>query len=390
MSFDIPLFKVLMDMKAPIAVAEVLMSGQVAQGPQVDAFERELADALGVPIPSVVSTSSGTAALHLAYHLAGVQPGDAVIVTPMTCSATITPLIHLGARIVWADIDRMTGNIDPASVAEQLDRIELGRIPSRTHRPACVVGVDWGGRPVNYDMLRHVVPMVIPIVEDAAHAFGAMRLVPGVGTTPVAAAALRDHVYACFSFQAIKHLNTGDGGALVVPEYAGALGIGRARKLRWFGLDRTSKKDFRCEQDIDEAGYKFHMNDIAAAIGRANLPGALAAVQIQRDNAFAYHNAFRDQGRVTVPPPSASSAWWLYTLLVDDRESFQKHMHARGIQTSQVHRRNDHVFPQLRTTRGELPGVDFFSEHQVSIPVGWWLSLSARERVIDGVLSWAR
>jgi len=381
MTFKIPLFKVNMSPRAGDLVADVLQSGQIAEGPKVQIFEYELEKALGAARDQVVSVNSGTSALHLAYHLANIRPGDVVIATPMTCAATITPLVHLGAEIIWADVDMISGHIDLRSVAD----IEMySRTRPIERRLKAVVAVDWAGTPSPYEDLRRFVPAHIPIIEDAAHAFGATRQ----DGTPLAAAAARDNLFVCYSFQAIKHLTCGDGGALVCPSPELT---DRARKLRWFGLDRRSKVDFRAGQDIHEAGYKFHMNDIAATIGIANLELAQAAVLAHRANAKRYFEAFCPlAGPRLVPPPwHPGSSWWLYTVLVEDRPGFQRYMAEQGIETSQVHRRNDEhpAFPQRSPV--SLSGLDHFSARQVSIPVGWWVTPEQIDYVIGAVRDWA-
>lgn len=370
---QIPLFQVLMTVEARARASEVLGSGYIGQGPLVDQFEAMLAEEFGVPPWALITVNSGTSALHLAYHLLDFAPGDAVIATPMTCAATIAPLMHLGARIIWADVDRITGNIDPASVADKIDELH-----TQDESPAAIVAVDWAGTPIEG------IEADCPIVEDAAHAMFARRR---DGSTVAFGSS-----FTCFSFQAIKHLTTIDGGLLVCPSLNVAE---RARKLRWFGLDRRSKADFRCEQDILEAGYKFHMHDVSAAIGIANLPIAREAVESHRANAARYHEAFVGlEPRVITPPWRPSSSWWIYTLIVNNRPSFQNFLAQRGITTSQVHRRNDHhtafIHRAGRTRPGDLPGLDFFSEHQCSIPVGWWLTSSDVDRIIDAVRTWAR
>lgn len=366
---DISLFRVLMSPTAKDAVADVLASGQIAQGAVVDRFEAALARELDVDADLVVTVNSGTSALHLAYHVAGFTRGTRVSVSPMTCAATITPLVHLGGWIGWIDVDPITGNV------EKLEGYSVGDV---------LVVVDWAGRPVPLGKLREVAGPKIPIIEDAAHAMFATDA-EGIS---IARRAVDDGMtFVAFSLQAIKHLTAGDGGVLVCPTKETA---DRARLLRWFGFDRKSKADFRCAQDLGEAGYKFHMNDISAAIALANLPLALEGVKKHRRNAQRYHSALGDLERVRISPWHVGSSWWIYTLLVEDRQSFMEHMSARGIQTSQVHRRNDEHSAFDAALKPPLPGLDVFSKRQVSIPVGWWLSDDAVARVIDGVRSWDR
>lgn len=342
----IPLFKVIMNPTVKEAVASVLMSGYVAQGPRVDEFEDLLMPWLG---DRPVTVNSGTSALTLAYILAGVQPGTKVISTPMTCSATNLPLVNLGAEILWADVDPRTGLIDPESVAALL----------RENDVAAIVAVDWGGQPADYDALMELgAQSDAAVIEDAAHAFGAYYQNQPVGLTAD---------YVAFSFQAIKHLTTGDGGALVVPPDQ----QDRARRLRWFGIDRQIKtKEFRGEVDIPEAGFKFHMNDIAATIGIENLRIIPDVLYAYRENARVYDRELDERFTRTAPDYDHTGAWWIYTLLLPswrERDAFKSWMTEHGVQVSQVHWRNDRL-SCMAPFRRDLPGVGEFANRMLCLP----------------------
>lgn len=349
----IPLFKVYMSPEAPARAAEVLTSGYVGQGRQVEAFEAALGALLGTSQPPL-TVNSCTSALDLALHLIGVGPGDEVITTPVTCTATNSPIVTRGAIPAWADVDPLTGLIDPADVARKI-----------TAKTRAIMAVDWGGALCDYPALKQC---GLPVIQDAAHS-----LTAGIGGD-----------YVCWSFQAIKHLTTGDGGALWCPPEQ----LERARLLRWYGLDRRSKADFRCEQNIQEAGYKYHMNDIAAAIGRANIGSVTALIARHWANAAEYHRALSDLPGVQLPPWDAGSAWWLYTLLVEDRAGFIAYLADHGIAASPVHARND-THRAFHFPNGPLPGVDHFAARNVAIPVGWWLSNADRQHIIERVRAWA-
>lgn len=357
----IPLFKVGMTPQAAVNVAQVLASGYVGQGPVVEQFEILLQKALYAPVRPL-TTSSGTAALTLAYRLIGIGPGDEVISTPMTCSATNLPLLHLGATIIWADVDPMTGLLDPEDVQRKL-----------TRKTKAVVAVDWGGQPADYRALRRVADG-IPLVEDAAHAFGA--------TLHGSAVAHSGGSWIAWSFQAIKHLTTGDGGALLVP----ADQYERAKRLRWFGLDRTANSDFRAGQDIPEPGDKFHLNDVAAAIGVANLPLALQHRLQHRAHAAWLQERFSLSRGAMI----GGGSWWVYTLLSDQRDALQAHLTANGIASSQVHARNDRLTCFRQMPPQELPGVDTFSATQLAIPCGWWLTEADLQHIAAAVESFGR
>lgn len=351
----IDLFRVAMSPEAKKRVAEVLTpdaNGRIycGQGEQVEAFEGALMDLLDLPAPPL-TTNSCTSAIDLALHLIGVGPGDAVITTPMTCTATNSPIVTRGAVPVWADVDPYTGLIDPADVARKL-----------TPHVKAIMAVDWGGALCDYGALKET---GLPVIQDAAHHL----------TTP-------QGDYATYSFQAIKFLTTGDGGALWCPPDQ----LERARLLRWYGLDRRSKADFRCEQDITEVGYKYQSNDIAAAIGLANIGMARENIRKCQANA-AYYDQHIESYEVSRAPLDPQSACWLYTLLMDDRPGFIAHMADRGIACSPVHARNDQ-HTAFHFLGGPLPGVDHFAARNVAIPVGWWLSNADREQIVDAVRAW--
>lgn len=363
--------------EAQTAVADVLRSGYIGQGPRVEQFEAELKRVLDAE-RDVLTLNSCTSALDLALYMVNPgPPGDpgVVISTPMTCSATNSPIVTQGHQVAWADVDPVTGLIDPESVARVLKKTGPTTL--------AVVAVDWAGRMCDYNRLREVCdPWGIPIIEDAAHSPKATyngRYQTRVGGDWIA-----------WSFQAIKHLTTGDGGALQCPTPEATE---RARLLRWYGLDRRSKADFRCEQDITEVGFKAHMNDVAAAIGLANLDHLGTVLYRHRRNAKALHGLLEGTPGVALPPADAGSSWWLFTLLVDDRADFQAFMLEHGVATSQVHRRNDE-HPAFRAAEHPAsdarPGLDAFAAKQVSIPVGWWLKDDDITRIAHLVQTWAR
>ena len=341
----IPLFNVNMAHGVGQAVSETLQSGQVAQGPKVDQFERLLKMWTG---GDPVTVNSGTSALVLALKLAGVGPGDRVISTSMTCSATNLAILQAGARPVWADINATTGLIDPASVKEL----------SSKFRPKAIMAVDWGGQPVDYQALAGVANGV-PIISDSAHSLGATlrgKLISKYAD------------YTCFSFQAIKHLTAGDGGALVCKD---SKQTKRARDLRWFGIDRTTDVEFRGELDITEAGYKFHMNDVAATIGIANIYFLPHILDAHRGNAAILDRLLDMRFVRTKPSYSHEGSWWLYTILLaspEERDGFQVYAKEQGLQVSRVHWPS-HNLSVFREDLQYLPNTERFASRMICIPV---------------------
>jgi dTDP-4-amino-4,6-dideoxy-D-glucose/dTDP-4-amino-2,4-dideoxy-beta-L-xylose transaminase len=359
----IPLFRVHMSPEAAPAVAEVLASGYVGQGSKVDAFELAVQRELGFQ-RRLISTNSCTSALDLAYELCGIKEGSIVVSTPVSCSATNFPLANRGARILWADVHPEYGWIDSTDVERLCKEYDV----------AAIVAVDWAGALAWYKELKAIGP---PVIQDAAH-----RYLPGAFADES-----MNGDYVCHSFQAIKHLTTADGGSLYVPRRDEKL----AELMRWYGLDRKTSASFRCAQTAPTtAGFKYHMNDVAAAIGLANIGVARDGVKAHQECADFYCRELQDCEGMTSRPGDPGSAHWIYCVLVSDQDGFIRHLDQLGIDASPVHARND-KHPALRGWKWRrLPGVDDFCSREVAIPCGWWLSSDDRRRVVEGVRAWSR
>jgi len=383
MSYNIPLFKVYMSEEAPKAATEVLKSGFIGQGPVVDEFEKNLRSFFQNDY--VVTVNSATSGEHLALHMLkkpslhknrlnntwlGLEDGDEVLATPLTCTATNFPILANNLNIKWVDIDSKTLNMDLDDLARKI-----------TKKTKVIFLVHWGGYPMDLDKLSEIQQTAFNnfgfkpvIIEDCAHSLGSKFNGKPIGT----------HGNICtFSFQAIKHLTSVDGGVLVLPHkelYQ------RARLMRWYGIDRDSdRKDFRCEADITEWGFKFHMNDVNAAIGLANLKEVQENVIDKHiENGKYYDEALKGVKGVTLleRDPRMESSYWIYSLLVENKDAFAEHMKKCGIATSQVHERND-IHTCLSDYRSHLPNLDKIKSQLTAIPVGWWVSKEEREYIVD-------
>lgn len=364
----IPLFKVAMNTEADKAVAKVLNSGFIGQGEVVEMFEFQLEQCFNNSY--LVTVNSGTSALHLALRLIKDKHPDKkyIISTPLTCTATNWAILAAGFEIIWADIDPKTLNICPLSVAECV-----------TPLVAAVMVVHWGGAAADVRKIKSMTGL--DIIEDCAHAFGSYYELPATmeENTKVG----NSGNYCCFSFQAIKHLTSGDGGMLILPneeEYK------KAKLLRWFGIDREGdRKDFRCEEPIKDWGYKFHMNDINAAIGIENLKIVGDNIRRHINNARFYDYWLNEYApKINTLYFNEGSAYWIYSILVEERDNFQKAMKDRGVMCSQVHERND-LHPCVSRYRTELPNLEKVIGKLSSIPVGWWVTDEDREYIVEQI-----
>lgn len=359
----IPLFKVHVpprDVLMPRLEA-VLYSGQIGDGEVVKQFEHEFGRFIGNP--RALAVSSGTAALHVALLLANAGPGDEVISTPMTAEPTNMAILHTGARLVWADVDPASGNMAPESLLEKI-----------TPRTKAIVVVHYAGVPVR---LREIVDIAarhgVPVIEDAAHALGASYEGQAIGN---------HSDYVIFSFQAIKHMTTADGGMLVCKREDD---LPRGRRLRWFGIDRMQP---RTKVDVNHVGYKYNTNNLTAAFGLAQLEGIRPVIQRHMENGSFFEGALAGTAgvRVCTYDAAARPSHWLYTVLAERRDDLARSLNDAGIECSQVHRRND-LHPVFSASKCELPGLDKYYAEMLHIPCGWWVGNEDREYIADRIRS---
>lgn len=337
----INLFHPYVPKKAIEDVSDVLRSRFIGQGPKVDQFEKEFCKTFNVE--HAIALSSGTAALETAYDLLDLKEGDKVISTPLTCTATNLPLIRRGVKIIWADILPDTLCIDPTDMAEKF-----------TSEVKAVIQVHLGG------IAADVGEIGVPVISDACQALGVFK-----GT------------YSCFSFQAIKHITTGDGGMIICPDKDQAH---KAKLLRWFGIDREKKiannwqayAERRMTFDIELPGTKRHMTDIAAAMGLVGLKH-YEKILTHRYHLFnIYKRRLRYVNGIDLIDGKDNS-YWLATVLVEKRDNFAKMMFEADIDTNIVQVRND-IYKIFGGKRADLPALNSIEQRYLSIPIGMHVS----------------
>jgi len=341
------------------AVADTLRSAWITTGPKTKHFEQEFATFLGAP--AALALNSCTAGLHLALVTLDIGPGDEVITTPMTFCSSVNVIEHVGARPVLVDIEPDTLTLDPERVAAAI-----------TPRTRAIMPVHYAGHPVDMAPLLELARQQgLYVIEDAAHALPAAYHGQRIGTIGDLTA---------FSFYATKNLTTAEGGMLTgAPDL-----IERARILSLHGMSRDAWKRYDAHgswyYEVVEAGWKYNMTDIQAAIGLVQLQRLETMQQRRHEIVACYNAAFSQLDVLQIPTerPDAKSAWHLYVLrlhldrLTIDRARFIEELRARNIGTS-VHFIPIHLHPYYRDKYGWQPD-DFPIAHReyqrvISLPL---------------------
>ena len=360
-------------------VVDTLRSGWVTTGPKAQRFEAEFADFLGDASLHAVAVNSATAGLHLALEGLGIGPGDEVITTTHTFTATAEVARYLGADVRLVDIDPATLNIDPAAVQAAI-----------TARTRAIVPVHYGGLAAEMSALLDIARRHgLKVVEDAAHALPATSGGELVGTLGSDA--------AVFSFYANKTITTGEGGMLVTRDAALAK---RARIMRLHGMNRDAFDRYTADvpswyYEVVAPGFKYNLTDIAAAIGLQQLKKARAFQQARQRIAEAYDAGFAGLPLITppLPPHGDLHAWHLYALRLRDdaplhRDVLIERLFAQDIGCS-VHYIPLHQHPywrdRYRLSATMFPHSQHAYERLVSLPIYTRMTDGDVQRVVDAV-----
>src|SRR3989344_5293046 len=307
----------------------------LGQGPKVDEFEKKFGNKFNYDY--CLTVNSGSAALELAYQLLNINEGNEIITTVFTCTATNLPLIRRKAKIVFADI-----NDDLLIDYEDVKR-------KITRKTKAIVAVTLSGLPVD----ERIFDLGLPVVVDAAQSVGVSE---------------KRGDYICYSFQAIKHFTTGDGGMLVVKnkdEYD------RAKKLRWFGIDRESKKrvnfnvlnNREITMEIEEPGFKYHMSDIAATMGLIGLK--------HTDEILKYRKLLCDTYADNLPKDMKciyGGSYWLMAIRTSDRDDIIEYLRSKHVECDLVQLRND-IFKVFGGIKQNLPNMNRLEHEYLYLPL---------------------
>jgi dTDP-4-amino-4,6-dideoxygalactose transaminase len=356
---DVPFFRPDIGDEEIAAVVETLRSGWVTIGPRTHGFEQAFAQWVGAP--HAVAVSSCTAALHLALDALDLKPGDEVITSTLTFTATGAAIVHAGGRPVLADCDPDTLNLDPTDAVRKV-----------TSRTRAIVPVHYAGHPAPMDELLEIGRRChLTILEDAAHALPASYRGRRIGTIGNATA---------FSFYATKNLTTGEGGMLTTADASLAE---RLRTRRLHGMNRDAWRRYSADgswrYDVTYPGFKYNMTDIAAAMGLVQLRRLPALHQRRRQLAALYGELLSDVPELELPvtQPDVEHAWHLYVVrlrperLRVHRDEVIELLKAEGVAT-QVHFIPLHLHSYYRYAFGyrpeDFPVASAAAERILSLP----------------------
>jgi dTDP-4-amino-4,6-dideoxygalactose transaminase len=375
----IPYHAALIEEQDIVAVTEVLRSGWITTGPKVRQFEQSFAKYTGAT--NAVAVNSGTAALHLALDAIGLKEGDEVVVPTMTFAATAEAVLHFRAQPVLVDCEPRTYNLDANQVEKAI-----------TARTKAIIPVHFRGHPCDMDQLLEIARhRNVKVIEDAAHALPAHykgKMVGSIGDI------------TCFSFYATKTITTGEGGMATTENaaYADRMRLMSLHGISRDGWARYGPRTSRCSwrYEILEAGYKYNLTDLQAALGLSQLSKCDYMWERRQALAAKYSQALSPLDAFVLPETDASvqPAWHIYAILVNpevlriDRDEVIEQLRERGIGTA-VHFIPLHLHPLYQRDHGcragQFPYAENYSERAISLPIYPGMTNDDAEYVIDSL-----
>ena len=346
-----PLFYPYVSKKSIKSIPNVLKTRWVGQGPLVDKFENIFKNKFA-KTNHCVAVGSGTDALHLAYILANIKKNDEVIAPVFTCTATNIPLLYIGAKIKFADIDPQTMNISIDHVKKLV-----------TKKTKAIIFVNYGGVPcdlLELNKLKKKYKLIL--IQDAAQSLGSK-----VGNKDITDFA----DFTIFSFQAIKHITSGDGGMLTFKDEKL---LEKSRRIRWFGIDREKKQGGTWENDITEIGYKYQMTDIGARMLLDSIQD-FSKIFSHRRKIFNIYKKELSKNKnikfIDTTNKSLTNSYWLCTIILKkNRIKLQNYLRKLKIETNQVHFRNDRykIFKKF-VKNSKFPIMKKYENNYLVIPL---------------------
>lgn len=376
----LPVFRPSMDQEEVDAVGQVLKSGWIGMGPKTEEFEDKFAKFVGAKF--AIGLSSATAALHLSLLALGVGKDDEVLVPSLTFVSTAHAVLYVGAKPVFVDVDQETLCMDPEDLSNKI-----------TKKSKAIIPVDYGGHPAPLDEIKKIAAKYkLKVVEDASHAAGAMYRSKKIGSVSD---------LTCFSFHAVKNLATGDGGMVTTNSSNLA---DKIKILRWVGINKgtwdreelVQEKTYRqygWYYDVVDLGYKYHMNDITAAIGLVQLKKLKRANTLRRKLTLRYNQKLKNLPWIKVPTtkPWAKSACHNYVITTPHRDELNLYLKKAKI-SSGVHYMPVHHFSYYKSLKlkANVPATEKIWKNLLTLPLYPTLYAKDQNRVIEAIYKYAK
>jgi perosamine synthetase len=365
----IPVFKPSIGKEELDAIKAIFKTGWIGLGPKTAEFEEKFAKYTGTK--HAVALNSCTSALHLAMKVMDIEGGE-VITTPMTFISTNHAILYNNATPVFADIEEDTLNIDPSDIERKI-----------TKRTKAIVVVHYGGHACDMDRIMAIAKKHgLKVIEDCAHGCGGEHKGRKLGS-------IGD--IACFSFHAVKNLATGEGGMITLND---AKLAERLKRLRWLGISRDTfsrnlpNKGYSWYYNVEEVGYKYHMNDIPAVIGIVQLK-KLDKTNGKRGKLYLNYNKQLSKIKdieIPVIKPYASNAYHNYVIKARSRDALIEYLKEKGISTG-VHYIPNHLYDIYKDFRVSLPVAEKVWKKLVTLPLFPDLTASEQAKVINSIKS---
>lgn len=348
----IPVFKPKMNKEEILPELEKIFdSGWIGLGPRTTEFEEKFTDYIGVKY--AVAVNSATAALHLANCVLGIAKGSEVIVPSMTFISTALAPLYCGAKPVFADIEDDTLCIDPKDIERKI-----------TSKTKAIIAVHYGGHACKMQEILEIAKRYnLYVIEDVAHGCGGRYQETMLGAIGV---------MGCFSFHAVKNLPTADGGMITTNDE----GLYKElKRLRWVGIDkdtwdRSAKKVYNWQYSVNKLGFKYHMNDITAIIGLAQLKVLEEHNLIRREYAKKYDEVFKNISWIRTPVEKdyAYSARHNYVIRVPKRNELNEYLRTKEISTG-VHYEPIHHHKLFANTKADVPVTERVWTKLLTLPL---------------------
>lgn len=356
------------------AVLDVLDRGYLGMGQEVGFFERELAEFIGVDEASVICVSSGTAALHLALMAIGLQEGDEVLVPSITYVASYQAISGTGATPVSCDVDPKTILIDLNDAEKKITQKTKAIMP--VHYASNTLG--------RSDYFHFAEKYDLRVIEDAAHSFGCIDENGRVGC---------QGDIICFSFDGIKNITSGEGGAIVTDDRDVQSFVRDARLL---GVQNDSEKRVAGNRswkfDVTHQGYRYHMSDIMAGLGRSQLKQVESFFQIKKEIFKTYQEVFSGDPEIKMLDlPKAGLLPHIFVIRVpaEYRDGLKQYVESHDVQTG-IHYQPNHLLSFYMDDQFACPESERISEELLSLPMHADLSKKDVEFISNLVIEYLR